>query len=242
MSAYDVIFFDLDHTLVDTRQQYHLGVPKAMRALYGDAWPDTFLERFLHHHELLWPNYDRRVMTMEELRRERFLRAWRDFGVEKDAEEARRFHEAYMAAFPETLRPYPETHRLLEALSPEHRLAIITNGSPDMQWEKVRLCGLDRYFSEEVLFISERIGHAKPHPSVYQAAMTGMGVAARDALMIGDNYQADIEGARACGMDAVWYVPDPEGFRQLCAQVSDPPLHRAEDVVARVRELEAARS
>ncbi|MCL6516310.1 HAD family hydrolase [Alicyclobacillus sp.] len=241
MRAYDVIFFDLDHTLVDTRQQYHLGVPRAMRALYGEDWPKDFLERFLHHHESLWPYYDQRVMTMETLRRERFVRAWRDFGVEKDEAEARRFHEAYMAAFAETLRPYPETHALLEALAPGHRLALLTNGSPDMQWDKVRICELDRYFGEGELFISERIGHAKPHPSVYQAALEGMGVQARDALMIGDNHRADIEGARACGLDAIWYVPDPAMYASLAAQGPEKPLHRAQEVVDRVRQLEAAR-
>jgi len=43
-------------------------------------------------------------------------------------------------------------------------------------------------------------GYMKPHPSIFEAALTQAGVAAREAAMVGDSLKADIEGAVALGM------------------------------------------
>jgi putative hydrolase of the HAD superfamily len=43
----------------------------------------------------------------------------------------------------------------------------------------------------------------KPHPTIFQAALVKLGVAAVDAVMGGDSLEEDIEGARARGMRAI---------------------------------------
>lgn len=47
-------------------------------------------------------------------------------------------------------------------------------------------------------------GYNKPHPSIFEHALARLGVAPADAVMVGDNYQHDIEGARSVGMRAVF--------------------------------------
>jgi FMN phosphatase YigB (HAD superfamily) len=44
----------------------------------------------------------------------------------------------------------------------------------------------------------------KPHPSIFQAALTAAGVSAHEALMVGDSLKADVEGALGAGLRAVW--------------------------------------
>jgi putative hydrolase of the HAD superfamily len=46
-------------------------------------------------------------------------------------------------------------------------------------------------------------GRVKPHPTIFQAALDALEVDARDAVMVGDSLEEDIEGARALGMDAI---------------------------------------
>ena len=46
-------------------------------------------------------------------------------------------------------------------------------------------------------------GRVKPHPTIFQAALDTLGVPARDAVMVGDSLEEDIEGARALGMRAI---------------------------------------
>lgn len=50
---------------------------------------------------------------------------------------------------------------------------------------------------------SSEHGYLKPHPSIFQAALTLVGVRAEDAVMVGDSLKHDIEGARRLGMRAV---------------------------------------
>ncbi|MCL6454918.1 MAG: HAD family hydrolase [Alicyclobacillus sp.] len=242
MGRYDVIFLDLDHTLVDTRGQYRLGLQQVIDRLYQGNVPDAFIPTFLAHHGELWGQYDQRQITMKDLRRERFLRTWRDLGVVRTVDEADAFQAAYDETFESTLFAYPETLALVQALARQHRLGIITNGSPDLQERKLRITGLAPYFPPNSITVSELVGLAKPHPSVYQSACDAMQVHPTDALMIGDNFRADVEGARAFGMDAIWYVPDPEMAREMTEKVGQKPLSTMAEVLAEVERLEQRRA
>ncbi len=46
-------------------------------------------------------------------------------------------------------------------------------------------------------------GYLKPHPSIFEAALTLVGVAPDQAVMVGDSYRHDIEGAQRVGMRGV---------------------------------------
>lgn len=239
---FDVVFFDLDHTLVNTRKQYQLGMQVAVQQLYGDDEPAGFIPAFMAHHNTLWGQYDRREITMQELRRERFVRAWRELNVERTVAEADAFQTVYDATFEATLFPYQETLKLVSTLAKHHQVGIITNGSPDMQDRKLRIAGLSQFFVPDAITISELVGMAKPHPSVYASACTKLGIQAGNALMIGDNYEADFEGAKAFGMHAIWYVPDPEMAVDLADSVGYAPLTTMAQVLSEVERLERTRN
>ena len=231
MRKFDIIFLDLDHTLVDTRLQYKLGLEHTIAKLYDNKVPKNWTLRFMANHQELWGQYDRREITMPVLRRERFLRAWRDFGVEKSRSDADEFQAVYDANFETTLFPYPETKDLIADLARDHQLGIITNGSPDLQERKLEAVGLLSYFPRNMVTVSEHIGMAKPHPSVYAAACQSAGVEPRDAVMIGDNYRADVAGAEAFGMSAIWYVPDMDMAKEAEQQEGRRPLTKRIEVL-----------
>ncbi len=50
---------------------------------------------------------------------------------------------------------------------------------------------------------SSEHGYNKPHPSIFRTALDLLAVAPEEAVMVGDNYSHDIEGARAVGMRAI---------------------------------------
>ena len=50
---------------------------------------------------------------------------------------------------------------------------------------------------------SAQHGYCKPHPSIFQAALTQAGVGAGESLMVGDSLTHDVHGARAVGMRGV---------------------------------------
>jgi FMN phosphatase YigB (HAD superfamily) len=57
---------------------------------------------------------------------------------------------------------------------------------------------------------SFREGHAKPAPVLFERALARAGVAAEDAVMVGDSYREDIEPAAALGMETVWVRTRPD--------------------------------
>jgi putative hydrolase of the HAD superfamily len=82
----------------------------------------------------------------------------------------------------------------------DYTLGIVSNWG----WCLPRICrqlGLARYF--DFILASSRVGYAKPHPGIFQRALAIAGVAPAQALHVGDSVYADVDGARAVGMDAV---------------------------------------
>jgi len=77
-------------------------------------------------------------------------------------------------------------------------------------------------------------GHMKPHPSIFLAALDQLGVAAADAVMVGDSLRQDVEGALNIGMRAVWlHRGDEAAPRSLEAHDTTIPIIRS------LRELSA---
>jgi putative hydrolase of the HAD superfamily len=123
--------------------------------------------------------------------------------AEEDPALAEEMRAKYEDAWPRHLRLYPEVPSLLEELAPRYRLAIVSNGLSAEQRLKVAPLGLDRHI--EVVAISEEVGVRKPEPAIFHHALAALGVAAAEAVHVGDDFGADIEGARSAGLAAgIW--------------------------------------
>ena len=103
----------------------------------------------------------------------------------------------------------PAATRTLDALEGRYRLALVTNGAPDVQREKLEGSGLARHFATVV--ISGALGVGKPEPGIFSAALDGLRVDARDAIVVGDSVERDISGARTAGLRSIWLDRDRTG-------------------------------
>jgi len=97
---------------------------------------------------------------------------------------------------------YPETLDVLEALGGDYRLALLTNGAPRIQRDKLEKLDLEKYF--EVVVISGEVGVGKPDPQVFQIVLERLGAAPGESVMIGDNLLKDVGGGKAVGMRGIW--------------------------------------
>jgi putative hydrolase of the HAD superfamily len=105
--------------------------------------------------------------------------------------------------FRRALRPVdPDAEATLADLGRDHRLALVTNGAPDVQREKLGATTLGGYFA--TIVISAEIGIGKPDPRIFRAALASLGVTSGDAVMVGDSLDRDVAGARRAGMRSVW--------------------------------------
>ncbi len=60
--------------------------------------------------------------------------------------------------------------------------------------------------------LSGGFGWHKPHPAIFPEALKQLGMVPQDAVVVGDDLEADIKGAADCGMDVI--LLDRQGLRQ----------------------------
>jgi len=102
----------------------------------------------------------------------------------------------------------PHAREVLEALRSHWTIALATNAQ-DSKEEDIRqalaLVELDTVVDE--IYCYQRIGVKKPSRAFFQYIFDELAIDAADAVMVGDSYAADVEGALAVGMRAVWFNP-----------------------------------
>ena len=110
------------------------------------------------------------------------------------------------------------------------KLAVITNGAVDTQTGKLHDLGiLDRF---DVVTTSAGAGVMKPDPRIFELALEALGARADRAVHIGDNLHADVGGANAAGLSAIWLnenaaareVSDPAPDHEVRSLGEIPPL------------------
>ena len=97
-------------------------------------------------------------------------------------------------------RMRPGTTDVLEAMKKNYRLGVISNSDGRMA-ETLARFGLGKYF--EHVIDSGKVGHEKPAPEIFQAALSAMAVEADRALYLGDVYSVDYLGAQKAGLQAM---------------------------------------
>jgi len=96
----------------------------------------------------------------------------------------------------------PGTREALERLRREYRIAVISNSDGKIA-EVLARCGIADCF--ETITDSGIVGCEKPHPAIFQAALTAMKAPAAESLYVGDIYSVDCVGARNAGMQAILF-------------------------------------
>ncbi len=97
----------------------------------------------------------------------------------------------------------PETPPFLDSLrSQGYSLGVISN-SNGMVEQQLAHVDLARRF--EFILDSHLVGVEKPHPEIFQMALARAGVAASEAVFVGDSYAVDVGGARFAGLHGVLF-------------------------------------
>ena len=97
---------------------------------------------------------------------------------------------------------YNDAVYCLEEFSKLYRLTLLANGPPDLQWEKIDVTGIGKYFTE--IMISGEVGYGKPDRLIYQLVLSRLGAKPESIWNIGDSLERDILGAKAIGIKTVW--------------------------------------
>lgn len=84
-----------------------------------------------------------------------------------------------------------------------YRLGMISNAGDDQDVQQLaRRFGISRYF--DFIVTSASCSYRKPHPRIFELALSNWYFLPSEAVMVGDNPDADIRGAKSAGLYAVW--------------------------------------
>jgi putative hydrolase of the HAD superfamily len=236
----EAVLFDYGHTLIYFDERPHsslLGAYEKINRLLADT-----LEREVPAAQVLIEKVSRTVD--DEIQRDYaagraeeveiialYDTALRAIGLELEPEHIERVMELEQEGWLNSVHVGPDVAATLEELRGRGlRLGLVSNAAylPRLMKEQLVALGLAGYFSG-VTFSSE-VGVRKPHPAIYQDALSRVGVEPSRALFVGDRVREDVQGPQSLGMRAV--------LTKEWRQEDDPGV--ADSVIDRLGQLPAA--
>lgn len=192
-------------------EQLEKAVREQARALYEtfDFYPFT-RNIGINPFEGLWGNFNDDHLSgfkqMKDIvpyyRSEAWNRGLTQLGI-TDASFAKQLGERFPLERRKRSIVFPDTYKVLDALKGKYQLMLLTNGSPELQNEKLKAePDLKNYFNSIV--ISGDFGQGKPSRALFEHVMQLLQIDASEGVMVGDKLTTDIKGANQVGMTSVW--------------------------------------
>ncbi|MFQ5538521.1 MAG: haloacid dehalogenase type II [Gemmatimonadota bacterium] len=192
-SSFEALTFDCYGTLVD----WESGILEAMGRVLAAHGCDVgdeerALARFAHHESRIeaagWRPYRE---VLEEVIRS----VGSEYGIDATPEEAAAF-AASVGRWP----VFPDTRRVLPALSERYRLAIVSNVDDDLFEGTAVALGVEF----DVVVTAQQTRSYKPHPGHFHRVLEELDLPRSRVLHVAQSLFHDIAPARALGFHTVW--------------------------------------
>jgi phosphoglycolate phosphatase len=167
---YQLIVFDLDGTLIDSRRDIAESANTLLEHCGADALPEEAIGRMVG---------DGAAMLI--------ARAFAATGVERPPDALERFLAIYDARLLKHTRPYPQMPEVLEALGAQALLAVLTNKPLASTRSILSGLNLARYFDDEAVVGGDGPFARKPDPSGLRHLAARAGVPLSSTLLVGDS-------------------------------------------------------
>ena len=206
---YKHLFFDLDHTLWDFERNSSESLEDIFHnsnlTSHGVSSLELFVQSFLRINTELWDKFDRGQLHHSYIRENRFKMVFEELGL-LCPENHEEIGEIYLQTLPGKKHLLEGALELLDYVSAKgYNLHIVTNGFNDIQAKKIASSGISHFFQNVITF--ENANAKKPDPRIFAYALEVSGALPEESIMIGDNWIADVLGAKQFGLDTVYVNP-----------------------------------
>ncbi len=196
------VIFDFGQTLVNSADGFRSAEKQAKEDIFEElaltSWPD-FLKNYRkirrQFHEK--SDFSRKAMWQE---------VYWYYCRPCDEEQLEKSERQYWEKVNIGTKLFPETEGVLTKLAAEYPLGLITNTEGRQETDRHRIASfpqLERFF-DVVIIAGQSSIQAKPDRSPFLLCLEKMGVAADEAIYVGDDWRIDICGARDAGLQPIW--------------------------------------
>ncbi|MBO0679080.1 HAD family hydrolase [Mycolicibacterium sp. S2-37] len=222
------VFFDFFGTLVDYDASVHPAIRNAPLDFARRVGVEISEEESNAHWQRVWDDLDAdadrtgREFSMHDVAH----RYWRSLGSPRlESDSIEELIAEYFDAWTQDVRIAAGALECVADLATDHTLAIVSNTHDSRLVPRLaRQFGLHQRMSGVVTSVD--VGWRKPHPSIFHAALRDGEVSPADAVFVGDNWVADVDGPRRVGMSAI-YVGPPTHDREAVPLEDVPKVVRS---------------
>lgn len=193
MPRTDAVLFDLDGTLCVHQQDGEALLERTFDSVGVEPFTD---QRGLRAATNQVPDADSTVEFVTQA----FAYAARQAGA--DPTPAPAIAETYIGMIDNSAVEFRDGAReALESVG-DRPVGLVTNGDPDHQLPKLRALGIESAF--DAIVYGGTTTPAKPSTVPFEQVLDTLGVAAADAIHVGNSLSDDVVGANRAGVRSVW--------------------------------------
>ncbi|MET3028258.1 YjjG family noncanonical pyrimidine nucleotidase [Flavobacterium sp. UW10123] len=211
------IFFDLDHTLWDFDKNSEMAFDRIFKNKYQEIVTQDFIKEYIPINQECWRLYQNDKITHQELRYNRLKLSFDALNYVVSEENIFEIANDYIEFLTDNNYLFDGAIEVLEYLKPKYKLHIITNGFANVQEKKINNASLGGYFS--TITNSELAGVKKPNSIIFDYALNLANASKQNSIMIGDDFEADVNGALNAGLDAIFFnekkMAVSENYKQI---------------------------
>ena len=206
------IVFDIDDTLYVRQDMIVKAAEEVLGVKVYD--PREFIRIYYEKSDINMEGLESGKISTRDINGWRYIETFKILGLPYSPDDGVKSADRYLE-LQSHMQLRQDMLDLLDRLSssPDIKLAILTAGESRHQRNKVRMLGLDRWFSDSDIVVTGETPYTKPDIELYRIMEDKMGLCPSDIWMVGDSYKHDIEGAIDAGWHTVWIdrrkIPEP---------------------------------
>lgn len=224
---YKYLLFDWDNTLWD----FSANSLKSLIEVYNDnhlekyfSSKEEFAQIYYQINDSLWDEYRKKLISKEILMERRFRESLEKKGI-FDKELSNKINLDYINKSKNKTQLVEGAKEILEFFRAKgHVIVVVTNGFKNVQNHKVETSGIKHLIDYQI--ISDNAGANKPAKEFFDYTFREILAKKEECLLIGDDQEADILGAKKIGLSSVFFN-----------RFNKPNLYNADFEIKNLKEL-----
>lgn len=196
---YEFLLLDMDDTILDFKKAEEVALKKTLLSFSLEPTEEV-CARYSAINQGYWEMLERKEITREKLKVQRFGDLFEEYGIEVDSALCAK---RYVENLAQGHFFMPGAEEAVRRLSKKYKLYLVSNGNTDVQLSRIASAGISKYFGE--VFISQEVGADKPDKLFFARCFSKIpGFDKNKAIIVGDSLTSDIQGGRNAGIATCW--------------------------------------